>query len=166
MTLPSGSLVKWSSFGSGGNAVAGDQLVGLRQVNGQEVNMRFSFNSAVEFQLARQINQVAHGFTTGTILRLSGSTYVAAQADSSSDANVVGAVIGVPDVDDFVLWFGGWDNTLSGLTPGANYFLSATSPGGYTATAPSTPGQVRVPLFVADSATSAYWIYGGGVQQL
>jgi hypothetical protein len=166
MVLPVGALIKWSAFNNGGNPVAGDQLVGLRQVNGQEVNMRFDFNSAAEFQLVREITQAAHGFAVGTVLRLSGSSYVAAQADSSSDANVVGMVIGVPDVNDFVLWFGGWDNTLSGLTPGANYFLSATSAGGYTSTAPSTPGQVRVPLFVADSATSAYWIYGGGVQQL
>ncbi len=166
MAVNPGALIKWSVFSNGGNAVAGDQLVGLRQVNGQEVNMRFDFNTASEFSLQRSITQSAHGFTVGQILRLSGSTYVLAQADNSTDANVVGAVIGVTDVNDFILWFGGWTNTFIGLSAGSNYFLDAASAGGYTAIAPSTPGQVRVPLFIADSATSAYWVYGGGVQQL
>ena len=88
MALPPGSLVKWSSFGDGGNAVAGDQLVGIRQVNGQEVNMRFDFNAIAEFILQRSISQAAHGFSVGQVLRLSGSTYVDAQADTSVNANL------------------------------------------------------------------------------
>lgn len=166
MAVNPGSLVKWSSFSNVGNAVAGDQLVGLRTINGQLVNVRLDFNAVAEFVLQRSISQTAHGFSVGQVLRLSGSTYVLAKSDTSSDANVIGAVIGVTDANDFILWFGGWANTLSGLTAGTAYFLDPSVAGGYTSTAPSTPGQVRVPLFVADSATSAYWIYGGGVQQL
>ena len=42
---------------------------------------------------------------------------------------------------------------LSGLTPGARYFLSATTAGSRTATAPTTPGQLWQPIGKAVSAT-------------
>lgn len=46
--------------------------------------------------------------------------------------------------------------TLSGLTPGAYYYLSATA-GGYTATLPTTAGHYRQQLGVAISATDFYF---------
>lgn len=42
---------------------------------------------------------------------------------------------------------------LSGLTPGARYFLSATVPGGISATAPTTVGHLWQPVGDAVSAT-------------
>jgi hypothetical protein len=50
------------------------------------------------------------------------------------------------------VYFGGSMTGLVGLTP-ANYFLSATTPGAITSTAPSTAGQVEQKLGVATSAT-------------
>lgn len=40
------------------------------------------------------------------------------------------------------VYFEGTNNQLTGLTGGSMYYLSATTPGGVTATAPSTAGQI------------------------
>jgi hypothetical protein len=164
MTLPSGNPgVYWNQFTNGGNAVAGDQLVGLR--NG--TNYRFSFNDVAEITFQREIAQSAHGLTAGQAVKISGSaTYATAQADASANANTVGMVSSVIDADHFVLFFGGYLNTgVSALTPGVVYFLDPSVAGGYTSTAPTTPGQIRLPLFVAETATTAYWI-NNNAQQL
>jgi len=54
----------------------------------------------------------------------------------------------------------GTNDQLSGLTPGAIYFLSATTPGGVTVTPPTTSGQLVQPVVVALTATTARWITG------
>lgn len=51
------------------------------------------------------------------------------------------------------VYFEGTNTQLTGLTGGSMYFLSATTPGGVTATAPSTAGQIVQKLGRALSTT-------------
>lgn len=54
---------------------------------------------------------------------------------------------------------GEWDavaGTTGGLTAGTQYFLSGTTAGALTATAPSTSGHYVLPILVALSTTEAY----------
>ncbi len=153
--------VKFSQFVNAGALAAGDEVVGLR--NG--VNARFAADvpgASTSFQ--RNIVQAAHGFIIGNILRLNGSTYVLAQADIVANSDVVGIVVGVVNVNEFTLQFGGYISVLAARVPGSVYFLSEGFAGIMTVIAPTLPGQVRKPLFIADSATSGYWLnYNGQV---
>ena len=60
------------------------------------------------------ITQTAHGFAVGDIIRLSGSTYVKAQADTEANAEVVGIVSVVDSVDTFTLATNGKIDALTG----------------------------------------------------
>lgn len=73
------------------------------------------------------INQAAHGFAVGNCIKLVGSTWVKAKADSASNAGTVGLVSTVVDANNFKYLSGG---LLPGTyTNGANYFLSPTTAG-------------------------------------
>jgi hypothetical protein len=113
--------------------------------------------AAASFNFA--VHQVGHGLVVGNVIRIDNAgNYVAAQADSAAHAtSVVGIVNEVVDANNFVYQFGGIVNVLAGLTVGDPYFLDPATPGGYTTTQPSTPGQVVLPLFYALSATDALW---------
>jgi hypothetical protein len=103
------------------------------------------------------ITQVAHGFTVGKVLKMSGTTYALAQADSAANAEVVGIVSAITDADNFTMQMGGRVTGLSGLTAGTEYFLSPSSAGALTATEPTTLNQVSKPLFLAATTTSGYF---------
>jgi hypothetical protein len=97
------------------------------------------------------------------VLRLSGATYVTAQADSEANAQVIGIVTNVPDVDSFFISQCGYLSGLSGLVAGTRYYLSPTIAGTLTATKPTTATQVVLPLLDADSATTGYFFDDIGV---
>lgn len=154
--ITNGPGVKFSQFVNGGAAKAGDRAAGLRNGNNTLFDIS-AFNGAV---LSRQITQAAHGFTVGEIITFNPGTllYVLAQADNAADAEVIGIVTAIIDVNNFILQFGGY---VSGLTiplvAGTVYFLSPTIAGAMTSTAPTTPGQVRKSLLFSDSTSSGYW---------
>jgi len=153
--------VKFSQFIDGLAPQLGDQFVGLRA----GTNYRFDGSpTGTSGNLSREISQTAHGFTVKQIVRFNGTVYVLAQGDSSADADVLGMVSAVEDVNDFELTIYGYVPGLSGLVAGSDYFLDPTVAGGMTLTAPSAPGQVRKALFTADSATSGYFFNNGGQQ--
>ncbi len=153
---------KFSQFNVGNAPVAGDQFVGLRA----GLNTIFTFPGAGGgvVGLSRQINQGAHGFVVGDVLRLNGAVYDLAQADAAIHADVVGIVIAVVDAANFIIQFGGYVVGLAALVAGTTYFLSAAAPGQMTAVAPVAAGQIRKPLFIADSATTGYWLNYNGQQ--
>lgn len=124
-------------------------------------NLDLSALSATVLQAGvRYVQQVAHGFVAGDIVRLSGSTYVKAQADSVANAAVVGVVTDT-DTDEFDLMHQpGHVTGLSGLSAGTVYYLSAATAGAMTSTAPTGSGTVARPVFVADSTTSGYYVGG------
>ncbi len=105
---------------------------------------------------AYTIVQVAHGFSVGQLLYLSGATYALARANSTVTAEVVGTVSEVINANTFVITTVGRITGLSGLTAGGVYWLSDATPGLATLTEPVTVGNVTKPVWIADSATSAY----------
>lgn len=112
---------------------------------------------------ARTITQSSHGFAVGDVLRLSGSaTYAKAQANSASNAAVVGVVSTVVDTNNFVLTTQGLVTGLSGLTANTAYYLSPSSAGALTATEPSTATQVSKLVLYADTTTSGYVVHTRG----
>ncbi len=107
------------------------------------------------------VNQVAHGFIVGDVVRVSASnTYAKAQADSATNALPVGFVIEVVDADNFVLQTAGFSDAFiapfTPLVPAQRYFLSPTTLGGITNIEPSTAGQYSVPMLIALNSTTGY----------
>lgn len=110
------------------------------------------------------VNQTTHGFSVGDWVRHNGTSYTEAQADTAANAESVGIVSAVADVDNFTLTQVGHVTGLSGLTAGTVYFLDPSTAGAQTATEPTTESEVSKPVLVADSTTSG-WIlnYRGAI---
>jgi hypothetical protein len=153
--------VKFDQFLNGGTPQAGDEAVGLR--NGQ--NYRFDISGINGAVLAKEFTQAAHGFAIGEILRLNAGVFVLAQADAAANADVVGIVAAVIDVNTFLLQFGGFvQNLIPVLVAGTAYFLDAATAGAMTAVPPAVVGQIRKPLLIAYSTTTGFWLnYQGQV---
>ena len=107
--------------------------------------------------LTDSISQVAHGFTVGQIVYWNGSAYALAQGDTAADAEVIGMVISVQNVNAFTIITAGFFTTLAGLVNNTVYFLSDATPGLLTATAPTTAGHIEKPLVITTSTTSGYF---------
>lgn len=103
------------------------------------------------------VTQASHGFAVKDVLRMNGATYVKAQADSASNAEVIGMVTSVPTANTFVLTTFGFASGLSGLTAGATYFLDPATAGAITATEPTVNGQVSKPVFISTTTTAGYF---------
>jgi len=103
------------------------------------------------------VAQVAHGLSVGNAVKCTGAnTYAKAQADSAANAEVVGIVSAVADVDNFTLTIGGEITAgVPAVAAGTVLFLSPSSAGALTATEPSTDGQISKPVcIVTENATS------------
>ena len=107
--------------------------------------------------LQRDIAQAGHGLAVGNVVRLSGSTWQKAQANSAVNAEAIGIVAAVADVDNFTLHYGGRITGLSGLTAGSVYYLDDDTSGLLTTTEPPDAGDVSKPLLVADTTTTGYF---------
>jgi hypothetical protein len=96
------------------------------------------------------VDQVAHGFSTGDIVRLDGTnTYVLAQADTPEHAEVAGVVTEVHDVDSFSYTTEGLVTVgVPAVAAKTTLFLSPTVAGTFTATEPTAVGQISAPLGV------------------
>lgn len=89
-------------------------------------------------------------------------TPTARKADASADKPAHGYVlVGVTAPANATVYIGkGKNNQLTGLVPGTRYFLSASSPGAATATAPAeTSGSITQILGFAASATELVFEY-------
>jgi hypothetical protein len=109
------------------------------------------------------VNQPGHGFVDptdiGKFVRVSAAnTYIFGQADTLTKSKTSGAIIDIIDADNFVLQTEGITNVYSGLTGGQEYWLSATTPGEWTAVEPAAVGQVSKPVLRAVNASTAYII--------
>lgn len=84
------------------------------------------------------IAQASHGFVSGDVLKLSGSTYAKAQGDTLANAKPVGIVESVVDSNNFIFVRSGkMLKSSHGFTGGAWLYLSPTSAGALTASLPS-----------------------------
>jgi hypothetical protein len=105
------------------------------------------------------VAQAGHGFSVGDVIKetSTANTYAKAQADSAANAEVVGIVTAVADVDNFTYTTQGIiTDGVPTATAGTVYFLSPSSAGALTATEPTTAGQVSKPVVVIlESATRA-----------
>lgn len=109
------------------------------------------------------INQTAHGFVVGDVIHHDGTAYAKALANAASTADVLGVVSSVSGPNQFTLTTSGVITGLSGLVPGATYFLSDTTPGVFTAIEPTSPTSITKPIMEAVSATSAIIINLRGI---
>lgn len=122
--------------------------------------------------LNKPVSQVAHGFAVGEIVKFAGGVYALAQADSFSNANAIGMVSAINDVDSFWVTQTGYvvDLTTGPYVQNTTYFLSEAVAGALTSTAPTGATEYVRPIFHADSTTSGF-VYtataelGGGLVQ-
>ena len=85
-----------------------------------------------------EVVQTAHGFVIGDAIYFDGTDWQKAQADSAyTMAEAIVSAVG--DVDSFTARVVGPVSGLSGLTPGAYYFVSETTAGALTSTEPTAP---------------------------
>jgi len=106
--------------------------------------------------VTQDVFALAHGFSVGTIVQLTGVGWVGAQADSLTNAQWQGMVSAIPDVDNFTVTLAGAVSPLFGLTTGTEYYLDSGIAGGFTATEPSPP-DVSAPIGYAVSGNTM-WI--------
>jgi len=97
------------------------------------------------------VTQSSHGFAVGKVLKSSGSAgaYATAQADSAANAEVIGIVTVVADINNFTLTIAGEIDVAAAVpdvAAGTVVFLSASAAGDLTATEPSTTGQISKPV--------------------
>lgn len=102
---------------------------------------------------AIKITQTSHGYVVGDVLYFDGTNYLKAIASAANTSEVVGVVSKVINANSFELTTAGQVTDLAGLTAGTVYFLSPTVAGAWTATEPTTIGQVSLPLGVASATT-------------
>mgnify|MGYP001406828442 CR=1 FL=1 len=97
--------------------------------------------------------------SAGNLIYLN-STPEAFKADANTDTKAaIGFVLaGITAAATGTAYFGsGMITGLTSLTPGAKYYLSATTPGGITTTKPSGSGDIIQQVGVAVSSTELYF---------
>jgi hypothetical protein len=110
------------------------------------------------------VTQTDHGFVTGDVLYLNGSTYTKAIATTAPSSEVVGIVSQVLTSSLFELTLSGEVTGLSASNftenalpaTGEAIFLSAATAGKLTITEPSVIGQVSLPIGVASGSGTLY----------
>ena len=110
-----------------------------------------------EDRVYREINQTTHALSVGDLVRYNGTAFVKAQADAEANAECMGIVSAVADVDNFTMTTHGYVTGLSGLTGGVTYFLSEVTAGLLTSTPPTGTGEVRKAQFIATSTTTGHY---------
>lgn len=93
------------------------------------------------------------GVTVGQAVKVSASDTVAVTDASSAAGEAQGIVVLKPTTTSAVVVWGGAASVFSGLTPGADYWLSDT-PGAITASAPTATGSIQQRVGTAKNATT------------
>lgn len=154
---------KFSQFGGPSPIQPNDIVVGLRSVNGALVNFQFTgagSGGGGSGGIIKVIDQENHDLDPGNWVRVDVTgNYVKAQADTSENAEVVGTVLNVINVNQFTLQTIGYvdSGTFSGMNAGEVWFLSPTTPGAMTLIEPRDEGTVSLPVLIATD-TDKGWI--------
>jgi hypothetical protein len=116
-------------------------------------------------RLQKIIHQFAHTFVVGDVLYFNGTIYALAQATNISLSETVGIVSFVLDANNFVLTQAGYVSNIvaayAPLLPGSLYYLDV-NPGQLNILAPTSVGDVTVPLLIADTPTSGWYFNNAG----
>jgi hypothetical protein len=105
------------------------------------------------------VDQIAHGLVVGNVVRHNGVGWVKSQANTEANAVIGGIVISRPNANTAVIATpGSYVTGLSSLSLGGINYLSATTAGALTATAPA----IARPVVHADSVSSGVFIAGAG----
>lgn len=97
---------------------------------------------------------ITNTFSSGNVIRKTSTNYALAQADSESDARVIGVVESASGSAFTVIYSGACTVTAHGFTVGATLFLSPSSAGLLTTTEPTTRAQVSKPVAVVLDANT------------
>lgn len=93
--------------------------------------------------------------TAGDYVTIDGAGEVVRASAASGGNSAVGYVKdSVTSGSSVTVYFEGTNDAVSGLTPGATYFLSDTTPGGVTTTIPTDAGEIVQKIGIAISATA------------
>lgn len=124
-------------------------------VNDEDFTTKQYVDGLTQPRITVPVNQTAHGFVEGDIIRLSGiDTYTKAQADSPANAEVIGIVVEVVDVDNFKYATEGIIEVGVPIAPANTVlFLSRTTPGALVTTDTTTIGEVSFPLAVVTQSS-------------
>lgn len=145
------------------------EIVGVPSVS----NIQEQLNSVILSIVRPMLNGSGGTLVPGQVVYVSASDQVAlAQANNGVTAMGVGVVLAVIDSSAAYVQFSGnislttgqWDALTGGsggLTPGTVYYLSPTTAGSLTATAPSASGQFVLKALLAISSTGAKLILDG-----
>ena len=109
-------------------------------------------------RIEKAYTQATHGFSVGEIISWSGSTFIKSIADGSQDeAETVGFVSEVADVNNFTVVFAGYVEGISALSlsGGTTYFLSTTVAGGLTPDDTETLGTISKPILTTFTSNEA-----------
>lgn len=128
--------------------------------------------TAVQFNanaLYQGVNKVAHGFTdVGVVVRFDGTDFVEANNTTEPNAEVVGIISNIPNVDQFYVTQVGFVSGLTvgpseggGFVPGTLYYLSNVN-GELTSIKPTTVGFVELPCYIAYTANTGFFFASVG----
>ena len=105
------------------------------------------------------VTQSSHGLSVGNVVRSSGTDgqYTKAQADSTSNVEVIGIVTEVADANNFTITVSGpvtVADAVPNLTAGTALFLATTTAGALTSVEPTGTGEVSKPIAIVTTANS------------
>ena len=109
-----------------------------------------------------KIAQAGHTFVVGNLVYHNGVQFALASASNAALAEVAGMVVDVTP-GEFTIGVGGVITGLTGIIPGAVYFLSAVSPGTYTTTEPSSAGHTSKPIMIGINSTACIFTNHRGI---
>jgi len=105
--------------------------------------------------LTKAITQTAHGFSVKQAVYFNGTSWALAKADSQATSIVHGVVSTVTDANTFTVTLAG-SFTTSGWAANSVYYLSDSTAGLLTVTAPTTTTSFLVQVATTGSATQAF----------
>jgi len=112
--------------------------------------------------VTKNVTQASHGFAVKDFIGWSGGTYNKAIADGNYDGEFVGLVTSA-STNSFNVTQSGYVTGLTGLVTNTTYFLSESTAGLITDTAPTGDTQINKAVLVANSTTSGWVLPYAGV---
>lgn len=121
-----------------------------------------AFQSIPGFGFEFTVNKEAHGYSTTNVVRSDGAgSYVLAQADSEEDAEAIGVISEVMDVNHFKVMTLGLvsSSSVPNEAPGTVLYLDPDTAGSLTTTEPTDLGDVVKPIAIVTKAEEEMLVF-------